>query len=82
MNIREMSLKFHNRGIFVNSIEYPAVPKSQERFRISIMATHTKEDIDRLFSVFEEIWDEYSINHNSVKGNFLISANKKSAMIN
>jgi len=82
MNIREASLKFHDKGIFVNSVEYPAVPKSQERFRISVMATHTKEDIDRLFSAFEEIWDEYSINHNSVKGNILVSANKKSAMIN
>jgi glycine C-acetyltransferase len=58
MNIREAAFKFHQRGIFLNSIEYPAVPVSQQRFRISIMATHTKEDIDRLITAIEEIWNE------------------------
>ena len=56
MNIRDASFEFHRRGIFVNSIEYPAVPKSQQRFRISIMATHTKQDIDKLMEVISEIW--------------------------
>ena len=56
MNIRDASFKFHQKGIFINSIEYPAVPKSQQRFRISIMATHTKEDIDRLMEAISEIW--------------------------
>ena len=59
MNIREAAFKFHQRGLFLNSIEYPAVPKSQQRFRISVMATHTKEDIDRMMTAIEEIWDEY-----------------------
>lgn len=56
MNIRNAAFEFHQKGIFINSIEYPAVPKSQQRFRISIMATHTKEDIDRLMEVISEIW--------------------------
>ncbi len=56
LNIRDASFEFHRRGIFINSIEYPAVPKSQQRFRISIMATHTKQDIDRLMEVISEIW--------------------------
>jgi glycine C-acetyltransferase len=56
MNIRNASFEFHQKGIFINSIEYPAVPKSQQRFRISIMATHTKEDIDRLMEAITEIW--------------------------
>jgi glycine C-acetyltransferase len=56
MNIRDASFEFHQKRIFVNSIEYPAVPKSQQRFRVSIMATHTKEDIDRLMEVIAEIW--------------------------
>jgi glycine C-acetyltransferase len=60
MNIREAAFKFHQRGIFLNSIEYPAVPVSQQRFRISIMATHTKEDIDKLMTAIEEIWDEHN----------------------
>jgi glycine C-acetyltransferase len=58
MNIRDASFEFHQKGIFINSIEYPAVPKSQQRFRISIMATHTKEDIDRLMEAISEIWSK------------------------
>ncbi len=62
MNIRDAAYKFHERGIFINSIEYPAVPVSQQRFRISITASHKKEDIDKLIEVVEEIWNEYECN--------------------
>jgi glycine C-acetyltransferase len=58
MNIRNVAYQFHQRGIFINSIEYPAVPVAQQRFRISLMATHTKEDIDKLLSAIEEVWEE------------------------
>ena len=56
MNIRSASFQFHERGIFMNSIEYPAVPVSQQRFRISIMATHTRQDIDRLLTAVDAVW--------------------------
>jgi len=56
MDIRQASLAFHERGIFVNSIEYPAVPVSQQRFRISLMATHTHDDIRRLLTAVQEVW--------------------------
>lgn len=59
MNIRDAAYEFHERGIFINSIEYPAVPVSQQRFRISITAGHTKEDINKLVEVVEEIWNEF-----------------------
>lgn len=59
MNIRDAAYKFHERGIFINSIEYPAVPVSQQRFRISITANHRKEDINKLVEVVEEIWNEF-----------------------
>ena len=59
MNVRKAAHEFHKRGIFVNSIEYPAVPLSQQRFRVSVMATHTKEDIDKLVTVVEEVWNEH-----------------------
>jgi glycine C-acetyltransferase len=56
MDIRQASLAFHERGIFVNSIEYPAVPVAQQRFRISLMATHTHDDIRRLLTAVQEVW--------------------------
>jgi len=58
MNIRAASLLFHQKNIFINPIEYPAVPPQQQRFRISLMATHTKKDIDRLAEAIEEVWND------------------------
>lgn len=42
--------------IFVNYAPYPAVPRGEQRFRISVMASHTKDDIDRLVACIEDIW--------------------------
>ena len=61
MDIRKAALLFHEKNIFINAVEYPAVPVSKQRFRISIMATHTKEDIDALAAVTEEIWNDPSV---------------------
>lgn len=49
---------FHEKNIFINSVEYPAVPKNKQRFRISMTAMHTKNDIDILVTAIEEIWHE------------------------
>lgn len=58
MDIRAAAYHLHKLGLFVNSIEYPAVPQDQQRFRISIMATHTKQDIDRLGEGITSVWEE------------------------
>jgi glycine C-acetyltransferase len=61
VNIRRMALDFHRRGVFINSVEYPAVPADKQRFRVSMMATHTKEDIDLLVRSFRELFVQYGI---------------------
>lgn len=58
MDIRRAAWMLHEKGMFVNSVEYPAVPVKRQRFRISLMATHTKEDIDRLVTALEEVWND------------------------
>jgi glycine C-acetyltransferase len=60
MNIKDGANQFHEEGIFLNAIEYPAVAVNEQRFRISIMATHTVEDLDRLITCVEEIWYNYN----------------------
>ncbi len=60
MNIRHAGQEFHRRGIFVNSIEYPAVPVSQQRFRISLTAVHTRADIDTLLTAVKEVWEVFA----------------------
>ncbi len=58
---KKMSKRFHEEGIYVNAIPHPAVPKGQERFRFSVMATHTREDIDRTLEVVEKLGREFGI---------------------
>ena len=61
MDIRRAVHKFHELGIFLNSIEYPAVPLNQQRFRISLMAVHTKGDIDSMVSAVNEVWNSEDV---------------------
>ena len=39
------------RGGLVNLVEYPAVARNAARFRLQVMATHTREQIDRFVSI-------------------------------
>ena len=34
-------------GIFINPVKYPAVPKHKSRFRMSISAAHSREDLEQ-----------------------------------
>jgi 8-amino-7-oxononanoate synthase len=59
--IRTLAWRFHQEGIFVNSVEYPAVPLNAQRLRISVMATHTREDLDTFIHVCKNLDREFSI---------------------
>jgi len=52
---REVSKILHQEGIFMNVIETPAVPRDQERLRLSIMAGHQPAHLDRVTSVFKNL---------------------------
>ena len=41
----------HEKGIFVNPIVSPAVPPNQALIRISVMATHTDEQLDKALAI-------------------------------
>lgn len=60
MEIRKAAYQFHQRGIFLNAVEYPAVPRRLQRFRISLMSDHTQEDMDRLITAIEEVWASFN----------------------
>jgi glycine C-acetyltransferase len=57
INIRRLNYFLHEKGLFLNAIEYPAVPKDQQRIRISLMCNHTEKDIDYLA---ENLYEAYS----------------------
>lgn len=53
-DIRALNRFLHDAGIFVNSVEFPAVPLDEQRIRVSVMATHTRDDLEKCRSVFAE----------------------------
>lgn len=61
MEIRKANNLIHEQGIFLNAIEYPAVPEDQQRFRVSIMSDHTREDVDRLVAVIHKTWNDPAV---------------------
>lgn len=48
----------YQNGIFVNPILYPAVPKKQTRLRMSILATHTFEQLDKTLNLLEWLFKQ------------------------
>lgn len=42
-------------GIYANPIIYPAVSKKNARIRLSLMATHTREQLDKVLDAFESV---------------------------
>jgi len=52
--IATMNNIYREAGIFVTPIGYPAVPRKRERFRFTMMATHSTSDLDYVLSVTEK----------------------------
>lgn len=40
-------------GVYANQIGYPAVPRKNARIRMSVMATHTQEHLDKVLNAWE-----------------------------
>lgn len=50
-----------DNGYFINAIVPPVVPPNLTRFRISVMACHTKEDMDGLVKLLVELFEKYNL---------------------
>lgn len=55
-NARKLAADFDKEDIFVNLVDYPAVPLDQQRFRATVIHSHTKRDLDKLVCVTEKIF--------------------------
>jgi glycine C-acetyltransferase len=56
-----MAKELEEKGIFVNAVGYPAVKKKEARLRISVMSTHTKEDLKYFIDKLTEISFKYGV---------------------
>ncbi len=46
------------RGVYVNPIVPPAIPEEEAGFRISLMASHVREDLDRALIQFKRLYQD------------------------
>lgn len=53
----EIAKLLQEKGIFTNGIVYLAVRIKEPRLRVSVLASHTKEHMDRLINALSEIDD-------------------------
>ncbi len=65
--VRKDSLMFRigedlfREGIFINPVQYPAVGKHKSRFRMSISAAHTKEDLEQGAEIIVRVLQKHGI---------------------
>ncbi len=59
--LRQMNMRIFEEGVYVEAIPYPAVPRGGERLRLRIMATHTKDDLDKTLAVLEKVAKEFGV---------------------
>jgi 7-keto-8-aminopelargonate synthetase-like enzyme len=57
----QMSRLLFERGILAPAIKYPAVPVGKSRIRCTVMATHTRPQIEWALSIFEEAGEKTGV---------------------
>ena len=57
----QFTQRLFEEGIFVNPVVSPAVPGDASLLRLSIMATHTRDQLDRALSALEKVSREFPI---------------------
>lgn len=50
--------KLLDKGVYINSVITPAVPRDQGTLRTSVTSEHTKEQLDKALEIFAEVKKE------------------------
>ena len=59
--VKEACKMLHESCIYVNPVQYPAVPKRLSRIRMSLMSEHTIENLSRTLDVLESVGKKLAI---------------------
>lgn len=59
--VKEMCRRLHEMDIYVNPVLYPAVPIRLTRIRMSLMATHTKVQLNKALNALEDVGKEFGV---------------------
>lgn len=59
--VLRMNKRMHEEGVFLNPVAFPAVPKRKARLRLSLMATHTRDDLDRTIEALAKVGREFGV---------------------
>jgi glycine C-acetyltransferase len=59
--IFQIGEEIFREGVFINPVKYPAVGKHKSRFRMSISAAHTKEELEKGADVIIRVLRRYGI---------------------
>lgn len=63
MNCMVFCKELLEAGVYVNSAVYPAVPRTKALLRTSVMATHTKDHLDKALEIFATIGKKLGLIH-------------------
>ena len=59
--VLQVAEKIQDRGLFLNPVTYPAVPKHKSRLRISVSAAHSEEDLEQAVQTIASVLREEGI---------------------
>ena len=51
----EMAREVQSRGLFLQPVDYPAVPPQERRFRISVSSQLDEQTIDEALNIIEDV---------------------------
>ncbi len=61
VDLRRLTRRLHEEGVFCNAIEAPAVPPDKQRLRLSLMATHNRDHLDWALDVMGRVGREVGL---------------------
>lgn len=65
MNAFRVCRRLQDEGVFVNPVMPPAVPPGRSLIRLSVMSTHTFEQIDHTVEILDKVLDECEVERES-----------------